>query len=224
MQLSVTGLLLWPIKSANWPPCHYCRSVMWRFPDVNMGVSLLDWWKLSSSDHREELMFKLLSWEQIFVVAGHSHTVWQLATVGKWWKIYSTLNVISQRRQHKQIRCLFLHAQVCICHNIYHHLKLWLSILFSRSALQLVSSAKNTSGRKYWLKNKTEGSIIVFALQMLSNILWLNLQHTKLESQSLHSAAYALLLRELVAISKTWMWFLMRVNYRVLVIMNKVIA
>ena len=35
------------------PPCHYLRRVTWRFPDVNMGVSVSEWWKLSSSDHQE---------------------------------------------------------------------------------------------------------------------------------------------------------------------------
>lgn len=73
MQLSVADLLLWHMKGASRLPCHYCRRAMWRSPDVNMGVSMLEWWKLSSSDRQEGLMFKLLlPWKQTLVLGGSS--------------------------------------------------------------------------------------------------------------------------------------------------------
>lgn len=155
MQLSVTGLLLWPIKGANRPPCHYCRRVMWRFPDVNMGVSMSAWWKFSSSDRRGGLMFKLLlPWEQTFVL-GSSHTVLSPpVTVEKLCEKKNKINAISQKRQRRTHSHAsgHTHAQICIRHDIYRHVMPWASILFGWSALWLVS--KNAAERKYWFRNK----------------------------------------------------------------------
>lgn len=73
MQRSVADLLLWHMKGASRLPCHYCGRAMWRSPDVNMGVSMLEWWKLSSSDRQEGLMFELLlPWKQTLVLGGSS--------------------------------------------------------------------------------------------------------------------------------------------------------
>ena len=158
-QPSVTGLLLTLIKG---PPCHYHRPVTWRFPDVNMGVSVLAWWELSSSDHREGQMFKLLlPWEQRFVSRGSSHTVFESSSCcGKndvknkcYWSTETTGN------SHVYQICLHTHTHtrlhtythMHICHVIHHHLMLRPRILFSWSCIRPVS--KSAAERKYWFRN-----------------------------------------------------------------------